>query len=1141
MERAVTLLPGLAAGKPCDTQAAEKHDAARLLLFTLWLFPTEPALPAARECSSLPELFIMSPRSLTVLGWSCVYALAIASARPAESAVLVYSKSVRGPDSGHSAVQQIVGVAAAVDRAGNLYVAGHAVRNHQRDGVVYRIPADGRDGDAWYFGGADKDEARGIAVDAAGDIYITGITESRDFPVQNAYQPAFGGGFDEASGAGPSDAFVLKLRWGTGIVYSTYLGGDGNDGGRAIAVDPAGSAYVTGLDFSTSGFQHTRSFGPSEFSRDAFVTKLTPSGNGVVYSAQIGGTSTDEGYGIAVDGSGRAHVVGLTHSGWDPNGCNCSPFPTHNALQPAHAGATFGADGFLLTLTPDGTELVQSTFLGGAGDDIALGIALDAEGNNYLTGWTKSVDFPTANAYQATRESETDAFVTKIDATGTALVYSTYLGGTSVKRANAIAVDAAGSAHIAGVVFGANFPLVRRQANITQGSGEAFLTQFAPDGASLVHSTALTSVNHLHEGTGIALDAVGNEYVSGFHTDLEDAQLLAFKLTPSVRLEENSASISYAGNWTNTSYAELSGGSARRSDQAGERATLRFSGTGFSWISGKTTVGGVAAVSIDGGAPVSVDLYAQTDPRWSGDWPVFTAVGLADGDHVVTIDVTGRTNNQSSGFWVMVDAFEIVGTPLTPLPTATPTAAPTPARRIQQNDAAVHTAGGTWYTHSSPVHSGGSAVLSMDRPTTATDGLFLTFEGTGVRWIGVKDPWSGIANVVIDNRHYTVDTFSAVQQIQVEMLTVTGLPPGAHTLRITPTGQRHPASDGNWIWVDAFDIFEGGGPTPTATATPPVSPTPTVTPTVVVPTPTPTPTPTPAATPGALRVEDGDPRVIFAGQWHSNGSAVHSGGSARLAMEAGSTATLAFDGTGVRWVGVRDQWSGIADVYIDGAKYSTVDTYAASEQSRAVLFAASGLTPGSHTVRIEATGTRNDSSGGAWIWVDAFDVTSTPGPAPTATPTATPTPTGGPTVMPTPTPTPTPTPGPAPAIVRHEDDAAVYSEGWFTNTAGVHSGRQARFAMDPGNRATFSFNGTGVSWIGYADEWSGIARVLVDGVLQATVDNYASPQHAQKRLHSVGGLAPGSHTITIEVTGTRNPSSGGQWVWIDAFDVTAGP
>ena len=245
-----------------------------------------------------------------------------------------------------------------------------------------------------YLGGSGSDGGEGIAVDGKGNAYITGVTDSSNFPTEEAFQPANAGAFD---------VFVTKLsRDGTVLDYSTYLGGSNFDLGLGIAVDGKGNAYVTGLTVS-SDFPTEEAFQPANAgSFDAFVTKLSRDGAELVYSTYLGGSSADSGESIAVDGKGNAYITGQTISG---------DFPTEAAFQPANAGSI---DAFVTKLSRDGAELVYSTYLGGSGSDSVQGIAVDGKGNAYVTGETLSSDFPTEEAFQPANAGSFDAFVSKI-------------------------------------------------------------------------------------------------------------------------------------------------------------------------------------------------------------------------------------------------------------------------------------------------------------------------------------------------------------------------------------------------------------------------------------------------------------------------------------------------------------------------------------------------------------------------------------------------------------------------------------------------------------------------------------------------------------------------------------------------------
>jgi YVTN family beta-propeller protein len=356
-----------------------------------------------------------------------------------------------------------------------------------------------------YLGGVDSDTAAGIAVDANGYAYVTGETSSTDFP-------ATAGAFRVAL-AGLTDGFVAKLDpSGSALAYSTYLGGTGDDDGDAVVVDANGSAYVTGSSKSTD-FPTTagalQPIWPGGLNSAAFVTKLNPTGTALVYSTYLDGTGDDQGRGIAIDASGNAYIAGETDS---------TNFPTTaGAFQTARAGNTF--DAFVTKLDPTGSALVYSTYLGGARADRAFGIALDAldNPNAYVAGRTSSSDFPTtAGAFQTTSAGLTDVFVTKLDPTGAALVYSTYLGGSRDDRGRGIAVGASGYAYITGEVESADFPATAGAPQTTLGSTrDAFVTKLDPTGSTLVYSTYLGGATSTERGAAITLDAAGSAYITG--------------------------------------------------------------------------------------------------------------------------------------------------------------------------------------------------------------------------------------------------------------------------------------------------------------------------------------------------------------------------------------------------------------------------------------------------------------------------------------------------------------------------------------------------------------------------------------------------------------------------------------------------
>ena len=307
------------------------------------------------------------------------------------------------------------------------------------------------------FGGNLDDFGRGIALDSAGNAYITGWTICRStictFPAVNAFQPKYAGGYQ--------DAFVTKINSsGSALVYSTYLGGGAilngsEDWGEAIAVDGAGSAYVTGYTFSPDFPVTGGAFDTTRAGLDAFVTKFTPNG-ALTYSTFLGGAGREQGQGIAVDDSGNAYVTGSTES-FD------NPFTSAYDGFPVTAGAfqTRGSyDAFVSKLNPNGSGLVYSTYLGGsAGVDRGWAISLDDLGNACVTGDTASIDFPIANAIQATYGGGLrDAFVTKLNGSGSGLIYSTFLGGNLTDEGRGIGCNGNGDAYVTGDTSSGNFP-----------------------------------------------------------------------------------------------------------------------------------------------------------------------------------------------------------------------------------------------------------------------------------------------------------------------------------------------------------------------------------------------------------------------------------------------------------------------------------------------------------------------------------------------------------------------------------------------------------------------------------------------------------------------------------------------------------
>jgi hypothetical protein len=360
------------------------------------------------------------------------------------------------------------------------------------------------------LGGSSDDIAGGIQVDAAGNAYIGGTTQSPDFPTTT-------GAFKRTGATSNfSDVFVTKLNAsGSALIYSTFVGGSNFDWGRAIALDAAGNVYITGQtkssNFPTTGGAFDRTFNVDTCPRcgidqyDAFVTKLNASGSALVYSTFLGGFDLVDGLGFAVDGSGNAYVVGETGS---------ANFPiTANAFQRTR-GAAY--DAFVTKLNATGSALVYSTYLGGGAVEFATHVAVDAGGNAYVIGSTTSADFPTTGgSFSPTSNGSWDAFVTKLNPAGSALVYSTYLGGTGTDSGAGIAVDGTGSAVVCGGSGSDNFPTTPGAFNPVGRNGSGFVTRLSADGSSLVYSTMLGGTTGFDGAAALVLDPAGNVWLTG--------------------------------------------------------------------------------------------------------------------------------------------------------------------------------------------------------------------------------------------------------------------------------------------------------------------------------------------------------------------------------------------------------------------------------------------------------------------------------------------------------------------------------------------------------------------------------------------------------------------------------------------------
>jgi hypothetical protein len=443
--------------------------------------------------------------------------------------VLVYSTYLGGSSSD-------TGSGIALDPSGNAYVAGYTSSSNfptlnsiqaytgQQSGFVTKINTSGTALIySTYLGGIGNGNSTNlfdIAVDSAGNAYATGFTFATDYPTTaNALQQA------KPVNSSQNTGVVTRLNPGGTLAYSTYLGSTQASRAFGIATDGAGNAYVVGSP--ATGFPTTASAFNSTQPSTGFLTKLDTNASGpasLAYSTLLGpafGASTPTA--ITVDAAGNAYLAGNASSGSNNTG-----FTTPGAFQTTYGGGTRDVFVAKFNTNASGTaSRIYCTYLGGSGDDFfgeftvdaSKAIAIDAGGNAYVTARTSSTNFPVLNAFQATKgTTTTNAFLTKLNSTGSALVYSTYFGGNSASGVGdgglGVAVNVVGNAYITGLAFSADFPTANPIVPV-QPNGGVFVAKFTPAGNALVYSTRLSGSGEQHFGHGIALDGAGNAFVTG--------------------------------------------------------------------------------------------------------------------------------------------------------------------------------------------------------------------------------------------------------------------------------------------------------------------------------------------------------------------------------------------------------------------------------------------------------------------------------------------------------------------------------------------------------------------------------------------------------------------------------------------------
>jgi len=404
----------------------------------------------------------------------------------------------------------------AVDPEGNYYIAGVTKSNSfpttpgsydrtysgEEDGFITKINAAGTEIIfSTYLGGSLKDLISGMCIDTAGNVYVTGMTKSTNFPITSGAYDSTLNLYDY------TDVFVSKLSAsGASLEYSTLLGGDKTESSLDIAVDLDGCAYVVGFTSSPVFFPLVSAFDTTGNSNgNGYITKLNSTGTALEYSSFISGSAWTQALGVAVDSSKKAYIVGATYS---------SDFPvTSDAIDSTYNA---GGDGFLTVLEPSGA-LSYATYLGGSGTEYVYSVALDSVGDIYVAGLTSSIDYPTTpGVVRRYFVGQEDAFVTKLNPAGTQMLYSTYLAGSGEDYVNAIKISSRGTAVVTGYTSSTNFPVSSYPIdNTANGNGDVFVSELNSTGTELLYSTYLGGSGKDH-GSSLAFDSAGNVCIAGY-------------------------------------------------------------------------------------------------------------------------------------------------------------------------------------------------------------------------------------------------------------------------------------------------------------------------------------------------------------------------------------------------------------------------------------------------------------------------------------------------------------------------------------------------------------------------------------------------------------------------------------------------
>jgi peptidoglycan/xylan/chitin deacetylase (PgdA/CDA1 family) len=530
--------------------------------------------------------------------------------------------------------------------------------------------------------------------------------------------------------------------------------------------------------------------------------------------------------------------------------------------------------------------------------------------------------------------------------------------------------------------------------------------------------------------------------------------------TVTKRIEENNPNITYNGSWTNDSSSSLSSGTGVYSGSAGSSASFSFTGTGINMIATSSNEAGIAKITLDGTVYYADEYAAST--QWQK--AVFQKTDLASGTHNIKIEYSGTKNQASFSNNIFIDAFDIMNGDIQPVQPSTVTT------RIEENNPKI-IYNGDWASQNITYLSGGTDTYTGSAGSYAS----FSFTGTGIKMISTLYYGAGIAKITLDGTDYYVDEYSPSIQWQRVVFQKTDLASGTHNIKIEWSGTKNPESSSNNIFIDAFDIINGDIQTSAVTK----------------------------------RIEENNPNIIYEGSWISDSNANLSSGSGKYSGSVGSSASFSFTGTGINMIATSSNEAGIAKITLDGTVYSA-DEYAASTLWQKAVFQKTDLASGTHSIKIEYSGTKNPASASNNIFIDAFDIIN--GDILTVN-----------------------------AIKRIEENnpKIIYSGTWTSQSSTKFSGGTDVYSGSAGSSASFSFTGTGIKMISTPYRAAGIAKITLDGTVY-NVDLYSSTTQWQKVVFQKMDLASGTHNIIIEYSGTKNKRSSSTNIFIDAFDIVNG-